>query len=224
MAVRHVEAIRAIQPRGPYRLGGLCNGGLVALEVARRLGRDGERVDALVLVAAVARRGAWARRLSRRLVTALGPEPFRWGREVRDLVDATRVAAAARPFDERARRLYWEVLKLPRALRARRALAGPAPGTPAAARASLRESYLRSDREYAPERYDGRVTVLWPADDPITPEKAARTWSRLARAVELRVLPGSHLTCLTVHAAFAARQIERCLEDAGDATTSAAPR
>jgi len=45
MAVDRLAALRAVRPRGPYVLGGHCNGALVALEMARRLqaGRGGAR-------------------------------------------------------------------------------------------------------------------------------------------------------------------------------------
>jgi amino acid adenylation domain-containing protein len=50
VAAAHLDAIRAVQPRGPYRLGGFCNGGLLAYEVARQLERQGEPVEFLGLV------------------------------------------------------------------------------------------------------------------------------------------------------------------------------
>ena len=43
----------ASSPRAPYRLGGYCNGGLVAFEIARRLVAAGEQVERLVLIAPV---------------------------------------------------------------------------------------------------------------------------------------------------------------------------
>jgi thioesterase domain-containing protein len=45
--------LRGLQPAGPYRLGGFCNGGLVAFEIARRLVAAGEQVERLVLIAPV---------------------------------------------------------------------------------------------------------------------------------------------------------------------------
>jgi thioesterase domain-containing protein len=45
MAAHHVEAVRRVQPHGPYMIGGYCVGGLVALEIARRLRGEGESVD-----------------------------------------------------------------------------------------------------------------------------------------------------------------------------------
>jgi hypothetical protein len=50
MARAHIEAMRGVQARGPYRLGGFCNGGLLAYEMARQLEREGERVEFLGLI------------------------------------------------------------------------------------------------------------------------------------------------------------------------------
>ncbi|MET8981866.1 thioesterase domain-containing protein [Streptomyces sp. NPDC004539] len=50
MADRYLLELRELQPHGPYFLGGLCQGGLVAYEMARRLRASGEEVRALVLV------------------------------------------------------------------------------------------------------------------------------------------------------------------------------
>lgn len=50
MASRYLEAIRSVQPAGPYRLGGWCTGGVVAFEMARQLLERGEEVDLLALL------------------------------------------------------------------------------------------------------------------------------------------------------------------------------
>ncbi|MGA8260807.1 MAG: thioesterase domain-containing protein [Arenicellales bacterium] len=50
LAERYLDKIRAIQPNGPYRLGGECFGGVVAFEVARQLVEQGEDVALLVLL------------------------------------------------------------------------------------------------------------------------------------------------------------------------------
>jgi amino acid adenylation domain-containing protein len=50
MAAAHIESLRSIQPQGPYLLGGFCNGGVVAYEMARQLHAQGETVDLLVLI------------------------------------------------------------------------------------------------------------------------------------------------------------------------------
>jgi thioesterase domain-containing protein len=50
MAERYVDEIMRFQPHGPYRLAGLCFGGLVAYEVARRLAERGEEIALLTLI------------------------------------------------------------------------------------------------------------------------------------------------------------------------------
>lgn len=51
MAAAYVAALRVMQPHGPYKIGGLCAGGLVALEIARRLAADNEAVKPILLLA-----------------------------------------------------------------------------------------------------------------------------------------------------------------------------
>jgi thioesterase domain-containing protein/acyl carrier protein len=48
MAADFVPAIRAIQPEGPYYLGGGCDGGILALAVARQLEAQGEKIGLLI--------------------------------------------------------------------------------------------------------------------------------------------------------------------------------
>lgn len=50
MAEEYITCIRQVQPRGPYHLGGYCNAGLVAYEIARRLSQAGHEVSSLVLI------------------------------------------------------------------------------------------------------------------------------------------------------------------------------
>jgi aspartate racemase len=50
MAAAYLAEIRRMQPRGPYRLGGTCFGGVVAYEMAQQLRSAGETVEALFLL------------------------------------------------------------------------------------------------------------------------------------------------------------------------------
>ncbi|SOD59515.1 amino acid adenylation domain-containing protein [Streptomyces zhaozhouensis] len=50
MAGLYLRELRAVQPHGPYRLGGWCLGGVVAYEMARRLADEGERIEILAVV------------------------------------------------------------------------------------------------------------------------------------------------------------------------------
>ena len=54
MAAERLPAVRAARPRGPYVLGGHCAGGMVALEIARQLAREGEDIECVVMIDTVA--------------------------------------------------------------------------------------------------------------------------------------------------------------------------
>src|SRR5262249_15218654 len=47
-AALYVAELRAIEPEGPYRVGGYCSGAMIALEMAHQLRAAGERVLPLV--------------------------------------------------------------------------------------------------------------------------------------------------------------------------------
>lgn len=50
IAARYLSEIQTVQPRGPYLLGGLSFGGLVAIEMAQQLRRQGEKTDLVALL------------------------------------------------------------------------------------------------------------------------------------------------------------------------------
>ena len=55
MARGYVERMREVQPQGPYFIGGLCFGGVMALEVAHQLEVDGQEVGLVLPIDAVPR-------------------------------------------------------------------------------------------------------------------------------------------------------------------------
>src|SRR5215216_5487333 len=56
MAADYIEAIRSVQPKGPYHVGGWSLGGVTAFEIAQQLQRQGQAVSRLVLIDTVAPR------------------------------------------------------------------------------------------------------------------------------------------------------------------------
>jgi amino acid adenylation domain-containing protein len=80
MAAHYVDAVQRAQPKGPYLLGGWSFGGVVAIEMARQLKRDGKAVDQLVLLDVTLSPGAGLellRRVDSRLSTlAMLPSIF----------------------------------------------------------------------------------------------------------------------------------------------------
>lgn len=97
-AARHyVEEIRRVQPRGPYRLGGLCAGGLLAYEMARQLLASGEAVSELLFLDAappnarkrMSRSAERAGRFRATLGAVLGNDPGAALRELAGKVERT---------------------------------------------------------------------------------------------------------------------------------------
>src|SRR5207249_11019988 len=80
MADAYIDAMRTVQPSGPYRLAGFCGGGLLGYEMAQQLRAQGENVDILVLIDPMAGSIRAIRMLGstiRRLGTILGVNPDR---------------------------------------------------------------------------------------------------------------------------------------------------
>jgi thioesterase domain-containing protein len=219
MAADRLRALLDYQPHGPYLLGGYCNGGLVAFDMARQLRQCGELVDLLVLVdvRGMNSRFAWLKRL----VTAVG--------RVLGLDDES----CARAFAT-VRSLAIEIRNRPHtfgqalfhhAARGRRRRAVP-PGQPigaAAVRAhderpvgAIYDEAYRLYGEimdrYVPTRYDGRVVLFHSrAMARRSPGDATAGWRRVLAHPELRSIAGEHQTCLTDHLDDLATQLSDVL-------------
>ncbi len=208
MAADRLAAIRAVQPAGPYRLGGFCNGGVIAFEMARMLERAGESVDALLLVDSRALNGpplfrrlgratqwlAWSARWS-------GPRRRRLFLKLRTFVEV--YAESAQPGGRgRARFLLDKVRDKTRARP--RQPGPPAPPDTAAdevsERAVLRPAYGERLNDFVPGSYGGRV-VLFRSSHLLTRPPAGPTagWHHVARAVDVHHLPGNHQFAVTRH-------------------------
>lgn len=188
MALDHLVTLRAIQPAGPYRLGGHCNGGLIAFEMARRLEAQGERVAVVIMVASDVR-SAIPRPVPAQ--SRLRLLRYYWRR--------LRRAASGAPFsvttpigDSRGARAVAERLR---------------------AQAERVAGYERALRAYAPGSYGGRVVLLWPAEQRSRyPGDPTQGWGTLAPALEVRAIPGGHLSCVTTHVREVAAEIRRALD------------
>ena len=190
MAADRLATLTSLQPRGPYRLAGHCNGAVVALEMAQQLLARGERVDRLILIAPWVVLGT---RLEWRLAAA----------SPRDLARA--LAAAAR----------WRLQGL-----AGRTVSAPGPPVPAAGPArALYAAYGQRIRAYQPRPYPGRATVLWARDEPVKPgADPRRTWRHLAPQAAFEMVPGEHLTCVTTHVVEVVGRMRSALDAEGSAS------
>jgi thioesterase domain-containing protein len=239
MAHSCLQALRAFQPTGPYLLGGYCNGGLVAFEMAQQLASQGEKVDLLVLLCAsatnarfkllqsfvnLATRGEEAR-LARfllfreRAARAEGIWNYYRGRlgELRRMKRDERISF----FRKRAGKAATNL-----AIAFRSVLSGgKSISTPTEIYQTTRADEDRHSRKtaiydravlgYVPKRYAGRVIVLWPDEMALDdPDDLSDGWSRVATEVEVHPVRGGHITCLTQHVDDLAAALRACLEKA----------
>jgi thioesterase domain-containing protein len=71
MARPHVPRLLELQPHGKFRLGGYCNGGLLAWEIGHQLRKAGREVESIVLVDALSLNARPAFRVIRRLLNGM---------------------------------------------------------------------------------------------------------------------------------------------------------
>jgi amino acid adenylation domain-containing protein len=212
MAEDRLSALRAVQPHGPYRLGGHCAGGLVALEMARHLAAAGERVEALVLIDSVALNARF-RGLSR-LAGAIARARSLGGDERRAVflrlrTSALRAESVGRSAPGRAARVALAALRELAGLPASLVGDDPVPGTPEHLQFERDVRYRHAVRTYVPRPYDGRLTVL-------VPEQRAGVasdlwWGLVSDQVRVVRVPGDHLTCVTRHAPEVAAALDGAL-------------
>ncbi len=197
IAAEHVEAIRSVQPEGPYALAGWSFGGLVAFEIALQLERRGEAVAFLGLLDSIspvlAQRPTYsdlgivlgvgehvARRTGRTLSLAPGElEGLETEEQIRRVVDH---------------------------------LQGQGPPLPALDYGSFGEEFramrdrIASSAAYVPGTLRGTLTLFRAMDHraelgrSLADEEERRTlgWSRLcADPVVVRWVPGNHVTMTT---------------------------
>ncbi|NOJ92531.1 non-ribosomal peptide synthetase [Corallococcus coralloides] len=193
MAADHIETLRTVQPRGPYLLGGHCSGGMVALEMALQLQRNGEQVAVLAVC------DAWS---PANLSLRMPNETF-----LTDLVEFYSIVAAGfrywfdvdiglksdemRALDPRQRITRFMEL-------ARKHGAYP-PDEPDARIEHILALYrAASDSAYVPaERFRGPITFLRAIDSKFC-ETVTEGWEDLTtQPLRLRMVPGNHVSLLT---------------------------
>lgn len=203
LAAAYVKEIRAVQPEGPYLIGGHCFGGLVAFEISQQLCREGQDVALLVLMDVPARyldNGADVAQADDTtwLVKLAGVVSESTGTDLgvtEELLRQQDADAQLQFFNERMQAVGF----LP-------------PGADVAKmRGLLRVFAANSTARYTPRDVQPVPIVLFragefhhdydfsPADDPGRPiAQSTLGWNRYASgAVAVHVVPGNHITMMS---------------------------
>lgn len=199
MAQFYLDAIRGVQPRGPYLLAGYSLGGLVTFEMAQRLTTAGEKVALLAMLdsypdvryLSLAQRTFLLTRLATRRATTTMKLPM-----------SEALSLIIQPSHRRAGTLPRVSYKPPINV----------PLSPAMQRA--RECAYSALTSYQPRYYPGKIKFVraeTPTDFPADP---SAVWGHLAAEFEVETVPGDHLGIMTTHFESLASVISRYLGEA----------
>jgi acetoacetyl-CoA synthetase len=201
MAHFYLEALRELQPQGPYILIGYSFGGLVALEMAQRLSKDGKEIGLLVLIDAY----PYPRYMSARQRLRLGLQRSR-----------SRISKMRQqPFDESISYLLDGVKRRLRIAEA------PHEAPLEGSRLSLAQTTLQVKAKayaalanYRPRTYSGKIKFVKSEGDTFLPDDPVPVWADLAPDFEVETVPGNHLDMVTTQFEGLAAVLTRYLQEA----------
>jgi Thioesterase domain len=208
VAAAHIAAMRTIQSEGPYLLGGFCNGGLLAYEMARQLHAQRQEVALVILIDPAT---PYSHRSLRRLISSFG--------KLLHLDPNTQVNCFLRYLYARIpayrRKVQASVLQSMTSQPGQQPVNGAKAGhtrlfPPAAAlRYQWSGIYRWVEAGYLPGRYPGKLTVVW-SSEAFT-ERV--DWGRISGAQEVaeHVFPGTHNSCKNTNLPVLAERLRTCL-------------
>ena len=180
MATQYVEAIRTVDPQGPYQLAGYSAGGVIALEMAQQLKKAGAQVALLAMIDTLSP-GAARRRVSR------------WKK-----LWLMRRWTLGFAIDWPSRRRRGKLMNVRYAL-ALEKLARGEPLPPELVEFHLFRNFVAAQERYQPELYQGSVVLLKASQADTQYLGAGDTlgWQEHIQG-EVRVtgVPGSHFSMM----------------------------
>jgi surfactin family lipopeptide synthetase A len=214
MVAEYVEALRAVQPEGPYLLGGFCNGGLIVYEMARQLHAQGHQVEQLVLIDPM---DPAPESRAYKLVCQLGKLLRLNQQKQTDMFLLSRhlwlswmhIRGKFELEDSYEPIEHWQKSESAGGLWKRlRELIPPAE--------ALHQNWnLLCDwvaLGYKAGTYSGKIVILWADKAFLMPKK----WQKITQknTIMFQRIPGTHLTCRTTYLDELAKQIRACISEA----------
>ena len=202
MTSYHLNAIRSVQPHGPYTLVGYSFGGLEALELARQLKRHGEKLALVVMVDSYLH----PRQLPRR-------EQVRWlSQRVSKLFSTIARPKSYKPRAWGSRHLKVRgVASEAENLKGQHGVRRALPSSPFAKR--VQDCAHVAWKSYRPGFYEGNVRFIKAAIDSSFPRNPAAVWGRLIDDFTMEVAPGNHLDMLTTYSSDLAALLSQFLNE-----------
>jgi acetoacetyl-CoA synthetase len=206
MADYYADEIRKAQPQGPYLIGGYSFGGVVALEVARRLGP--QNVAKLVMLDSFAHPQTWP--LKSRTTTRLRKLAVQMKHRIKQPPRET-VAYVSDKLRKLVTRRTPEEKTTERVVQMNNWLGVVNPDLPL----PLRQTRIAGDAAllaFRPSYYSGKITFLRAGTTgPVFPSDARNIWRRLVKEMELHTLKGDHRSIIGDHVTTTAAKVSDCL-------------
>jgi len=182
MADCYVDAILSVQPRGPYVLAGMCFGGLVAMEVARRLMARGEPIGLLAFLDTYPHPRFW-------------PLRFRFDylvlRRIREAWAALRASKREEIISYLASRIAVLLRKGMGTATGSRSFVKAPDSLPPAVKAVFGGG-IAALETYRPHYYPGTVSYLMCGYHTYLPDGPASAWRRLVGRLEVHCGPRAY--------------------------------
>lgn len=187
-----IDEILAVQPHGPYSIGGVCLGGIIAWETARQLQARGHRVSSLLLF------DAWAPKIEAPASPAPSPSPEKQHgfALVRMKIDYHRNALALLALPEWPRYLL-ELSK--RVAQKVGFLPATAPVTRPHSQAmhDANHAIAMSRKQYVPGTFAGQVDYFRAENQSVVGARPDLEWTELTQGkLHVHVVPGWHSNML----------------------------
>lgn len=187
MAGYFLEAVRKIQPRGPYTLIGYSLGGMVALEMARSLQKSSEKIMLLAMLDSYPGRQALSLGQQVRLAVQLSANRLRTKAPGRADASGAQTDAAAHALEE-------HVLSFPAMQR-------------------VLASSNRALGRYRPSPYLGRVRFVRASIPTRFPADPMPVWKAYLPDLTVESVPGDHHGILKGHAPELSAVVSRYLNE-----------
>ena len=211
MAAHYIKEIQTIQPEGPYLLGGSGNGALIALEVARQLSAQAQKVDLLVLMDPIYYDLLPSRQRDPRPKSTLVHYIYRLRHHLRQEPPKRalrHIAGVTRKWlrNQYRKRIYWEFAYsfIPRHIgfiqRRIRYMD------------YVRYNLARATWRYNPKSYPGRITYFL---SEIRAKEVREEWHQIAEGgLDVQMVPGYHTGMLREpYVKTVAEKLKICLDN-----------
>ena len=222
MAAHYIKEMQTAQPHGPYYLGGVSLGGVIAYEMAQQLQAQGERVALLAMFEGLhpdfpqMRSGVpgWARRLFNLYRTVEHHAGSVW------MLERGKKWPYLREKAIKAREETWEAVVRDSKNMMGRVYAGTGKTAPPALEEVQSHSYL-AWMHYKPAPYSGPMTLFRATNQPlgIVPDPTLGWKNFAAGGIEIHDVPGYHAAIVSEpRVRFLVAKLRPLLEKAQNAT------